>query len=90
MPVLHDIAHQQFDYVNEEGAVIAKLRYRLLSPTKIDVFSTRVDPQFQGKGIAGMLYSALIEFVQQEGLVVKASCDYIEKRMIRSHRHLMA
>lgn len=54
------------------------------------LYSTRVDDAFQGKGIAGELYNALIAFAQEKGLKIKPSCSYIEVKMQRSHRDLIA
>ena len=45
---------------------------------------------YQGQGIAGELYQALMAFVEQEGLRVKPSCSYIEVKMRRSHPQWMA
>lgn len=89
MPIYHDQQTQQFIFNTEDGIQAGKLRYRYVNEQKIDVFSTRVEEAFQGKGIAGGLYNALIAFAEQQQLKIKPSCSYIEKRMARSHSHLI-
>lgn len=90
MKIEHYPEQQLFVYLNEVGQQAGRLRYRFISADKIDVFSTVVEPAFQGKGIAGELYLAMITFVQQHQLRVKPSCSYIEKRIERSHPNLIA
>lgn len=90
MTIIHDPIQHSIVSLNEEQFEVGKLSYHYLSDKIIDVFSTRVLKEYQGKGIAGELYNALIDFVQQQGLRVKPSCSYIEKRMLRSHPDLIA
>lgn len=90
MPVIHQPNEQQFIYLTEEGIQAGRLAYRYLSEQKIDAYTTRVAEAFQGKGIAGELYQALIEFVIANRLKIKPSCSYIEKRMERANPELMA
>lgn len=89
MPVIHQAEQQQFIYFTEENIQAGRLAYRYLSAQHIDVYTTRVADEFQGKGIAGELYNALIAFAQAENLKIKPSCSYIEKRMARSHSDLI-
>lgn len=89
MSITHHQTEQQFIYLTEDGIQAGRLAYRYLSPMHIDAYSTRVAEAFQGKGIAGALYQALIEFAQAEKLKIKPSCSYIEKKMAHSHRELM-
>lgn len=77
-------------FITETQQRAGKLAYRFVNPQKIDVFTTQVLPEFQGQGIAGALYNALIEFAERDGLKIKPSCSYIEKRMERSHPQLIA
>lgn len=90
MAIIHDQTNQQFLFNTDDQLTLGKLRYRYLSETKIDAFSTRVDENVQGQGIAGQLYNALIEFAEQQQLKIKPSCRYIEVKMARHHSHLMA
>lgn len=90
MAIIHDQANQQFLFKTSNGLSVGTLRYRFLSEHKIDAFSTRVDDAFQGQGIAGQLYNALMDFAEQRQLKIKPSCHYIEIKMARTHSHLMA
>lgn len=86
----HNLDDFVFEYVDENGVKAGKLRYRYTKENVIDAYSTRVDEAFQGKGIAGELYNALIVFAQENELKIKPSCSYIEVKMQRSHQDLMA
>ncbi|WP_373778305.1 GNAT family N-acetyltransferase [Glaesserella sp.] len=90
MAIIHHTAQHRFVYIDEDGTQAGELDYRYLSERKIDAYHTGVDPAFRGKGIAGKLYDALIEFTQQQNLKIKPSCSYIEIRMERSHPELIA
>lgn len=89
MSIIHHKAEQQFIFMLDD-LVAGKLLYRYLSEQKIDAFHTKVDKAFQGKGIAGELYLALIDFAKEENLKIKPSCSYIEKRMLKSHPEFIA
>ena len=86
----HDLARFEFEYLTQENIKVGRLRYRYLKEGIIDAYTTKVDDDFQGQGIAGELYNALINFAQQKGLKVKPSCSYIHVKMQRSHQELMA
>lgn len=90
MPIIHQQDTTQFIYLTDENIQAGRLAYRYLSEQKIDVYTTRVADEFQGKGIAGELYHALIAFAQAENLKIKPSCSYIEKRMERANPELIA
>lgn len=90
MPIIHENTAQQFHFITDNQFIAGKLAYRYLSDNHIDVFSTRVDNAFQGQGIAGELYNALIEFAVQQQLKITPSCSYIATKMARSHPELRA
>ena len=88
MPIIHNEEQGEFSYF--EGEVkMGKLRYHYIKDDVIDVFTTKVDEAFQGKGIAGELYSAVIEFAKQNQLKIKPSCSYIDIKMQRNDPDLI-
>ncbi len=90
MTIEHNVEAGEFAYFDETGTKAGKLRYRYIKDEVIDVYSTKVEKAFQGKGIAGKLYEALIVFVQENKLKIKPSCSYIEVKMQRNHEGLIA
>lgn len=86
----HNLDNFEFEYIVEMGVKAGRLRYRYIKDNVIDVYTTKVDEAFQGRGIAGELYNALITFAQEKALKIKPSCSYIEAKMRRSHQELMA
>ncbi|WP_018651792.1 GNAT family N-acetyltransferase [Actinobacillus capsulatus] len=88
--IKHDLDNFEFSYLTEEGIKAGKLRYRYIKDNVIDAYATKVAEAFQGKGIAGELYAALIIFAQEKVLKIKPSCSYIAVRMQRSHQDLIA
>lgn len=89
MQIIHNAEQGEFGYFEDE-VKMGKLRYRYIKDNVIDVFSTKVDEAFQGKGIAGQLYLAIIEFAKENQLKIKPSCSYIDVKMQRTHPELMA
>lgn len=85
----HNLDNFEFEYITETGVKAGKLRYRYIKDNMIDAYTTKVDEAFQGKGIAGELYNALIAFAQENNLKIKPSCSYIDVKMQRSHRELI-
>ncbi|WGE32698.1 N-acetyltransferase [Actinobacillus genomosp. 2] len=90
MQIIHDKENFEIAYIDQNHQKMGRLRYRYLSDSVIDVFTTKVDPEFQGKGIAGELYKAVIAFAEQNHLKIKPSCSYIDVKMQRTHKDLIA
>ncbi|MDD0823723.1 GNAT family N-acetyltransferase [Mannheimia sp. AT1] len=88
--VNHNFDNFEFEYITENSVKAGKLRYRYIKENVIDAYTTKVDEVFQGKGIAGELYNALIAFAQENNLKIKPSCSYIDVKMQRSHQELIA
>lgn len=89
MQIIHNAEQGEFCYFENE-VKMGKLRYRYIKDDVIDVFSTKVDEAFQGKGIAGQLYLAVIEFAKEHQLKIKPSCSYIDVKMQRNNPDLIA
>ena len=49
----------------------------------IDVISTVVHEKYQGQGMAGKLFDALMGYVKDNSLKIIPSCSYIEKKLIK-------
>lgn len=88
--ITHDQANFELSYFTENNVKAGRLRYRYIKDNVIDVFTTKVEPEFQGKGIAGELYTTIVAFAQEKGLKIKPSCSYIEVKMERNHPDLIA
>lgn len=89
MQIIHNAEQGEFGYFENE-VKMGKLRYCYIKDDVIDVFSTKVDEAFQGKGIAGQLYLAVIEFAKEHQLKIKPSCSYIDVKMQRNNPDLIA
>src|SRR6266513_1688213 len=80
--VVHNVAEQRFELrVGEDLSVID---YRL-SPGKLVIYHTEVPPQLRGRGIAGRMTRAALDFARSENLQVEPRCSYaaafIQKHM---------
>lgn len=89
MSIIHNKDQHEFVFTVENNELAGKLDYRYLSDTKLDAYHTEVLDKFQGKGIAGELYNALIKFAQQQNLTIKPSCSYIAAKMEKSNPDLI-
>ena len=59
-----------------DGTKVGILKYSVSDGT-MNIFSTFVEPEFRGKGIASRLTDRAEEFAKKEGLKVVASCSFV-------------
>ena len=62
--------------------------YNLLDEEKkeenvIDVISTVVHEKYQGQGMAGKLFDALMDYAKDNSMKIIPSCSYIEKKLMK-------
>ena len=70
----------------KEGLIILKdqdeeVGYVKKEENVIDVISTVVHERYQGQGMAGKLFDALMKYVKDNSLKIIPSCSYIEKKL---------
>ena len=80
--IVHDQAARRFTIVLD--GVEAELEY-LLGEHAITITHTGVPPAIAGRGVAGALVHAAVEFARGAGLKVVPACSYAEAWM-RRHR----
>jgi predicted GNAT family acetyltransferase len=80
--IVHDQAARRFIIVVD--GVEAELEY-LLGEHAITITHTGVPPAIGGRGVAGALVHAAVEFARGAGLKVVPACSYAEAWM-RRHR----
>ena len=80
--IVHDQAARRFTVVVD--GVEAELDY-LLGEHAITITHTGVPPAIGGRGVAGALVHAAVEFARGAGLKVVPACSYAEAWM-RRHR----
>ena len=76
--------------VNEVMKKVEELHPKKAEPVEekkeenvIDVISTVVHEKYQGQGMAGKLFDALMGYVKDNSLKIIPSCSYIEKKLIK-------
>lgn len=73
----------------QEGLIVLKdqdeevgyIKYVKKEEHVIDVISTEVHEKYQGQGMAGKLFDALIDYVNEHSLKIIPTCSYIEKKL---------
>ena len=73
----------------QEGLIVLKdqdeevgyIKYVKKEEHVIDVISTVVHEKYQGQGMAGKLFDALIDYVNEHSLKIIPTCSYIEKKL---------
>ena len=73
----------------KEGLIVLKdqdeevgyIKYVKKEEKVIDVISTVVYEKYQGHGMAGKLFDALMKYVKDNSLKIIPSCSYIEKKL---------
>lgn len=61
----------------------AIMTYRKVGDRHIEVNHTRVAREAQGRGLAGKLYRAVVEYARSQGLKVTPTCSYVVKMFER-------
>lgn len=72
---IHDIAAQCFRLSLPDGEV--RLDYRPLTPGWVDFHHTYTPVALRGRGLAGEVVAAGLDWAEAEGLRVVASCSYV-------------
>jgi predicted GNAT family acetyltransferase len=80
MIVTHDNDHQSFKIITEGGESI--LRYRVHANV-IDFYTTFVHPADRGSRVGVSLVKAAVDWAQQQGFSMLASCWYVDKYLAK-------
>lgn len=72
--VTHNEAKHRFEA--KAGNDLALLEYRV-SGNRITMYHTEVPQAAEGKGIAGAMAAAALEYAREQGLVVAALCSFV-------------
>ena len=59
-----------------------RIEYRL-GPGVMNILHTEVDPALEGRGVAGALVRAALDYARAQGLKVDAECSYTRSYMER-------
>lgn len=73
----------------KEGLIVLKdqdeevgyIKYVRKEENVIDVLSTVVHERYQGQGMAGKLFDALMDYAKDNSMKIIPSCSYIEKKL---------
>lgn len=70
-----------FVHRDEEGNLLAEITYAPTNRENVVVANhTYVSPQLRGQGAAGKLLDKLVEEMEAEGKLIKATCSYVVKK----------
>lgn len=73
--VVHDAGGTRF-VLSADGHT-AELRYRMERPDRVNLAHTYTPPELRGRGIAGTLTRAALEWARESGLTVHPGCPYV-------------
>lgn len=77
MQIVHDSANQAFLLLNEHDTIVGEITYDERGPGAICVPHTGVNPAYEGRGYAGQLLDALVEWALTQNLQVIPICPYV-------------
>jgi predicted GNAT family acetyltransferase len=63
-------------YVEQDGEWVAEMTYLKSGDNEITIDHTEVDKSLRGKGTAKELLAAAVQYARDNGLKVKATCNY--------------
>jgi len=79
-----DVPDRKRYEISEDGECVGFVTYRL-RPGLIDFVHTKIDPDHEGRGLAGILVRTALDDARARGLQVLPHCPYIAS-FIREHR----
>jgi predicted GNAT family acetyltransferase len=80
LPIVHNLAAQRFE-ANVKG-MLCHADYRRIGDT-LHMVHTEVPPQLEGRGIAGELIEAALDYAGANGLKVTPLCSFVRAYMRR-------
>jgi predicted GNAT family acetyltransferase len=81
MEVIHNAAASRFEARLDQGLAVADYHRQA---DRLVFFHTEVPFELRGRGIAGRVVGAALDYAQTEGLKVVPSCSYV-RAFIRRH-----
>lgn len=82
LDIRHDQKHQQFTaYLNQEE--IGELAYALPDEETIDFQHTFIEKEHRGKGLADQLIKHGLDYAQEKGLEIRATCQAVASYLER-------
>ena len=66
-----------------EGTLVGHIDFVPSGPDFIDLYHTKVFPEFEGRGFGRQLVAAAADYARTEGLQLKASCSYAAQVLSR-------
>jgi predicted GNAT family acetyltransferase len=85
--IVHDLSRNVFRAMSSDGIEIGHLEYRLIDNEVVDFCHTFTRPEAQGKGVAGRMVKAGLDWAQQRRMRVIGSCSYVESFLRKNPIH---
>lgn len=73
--------NKQFFIGDDEAHAIARVTYKDSDDSTIIVDHTFVSEELRGRGVAGKLYKAIIDYARRENKKIIPTCSYIKAKM---------
>ena len=77
----------RFVYVNNEGQVMAYLKFYALNDNAYDVNSVYADISLRGKGIGQQLVDLMVNKASQENMLIRPTCPYVLKLFVTNDKY---
>ncbi len=84
MEIQHDIANQRF-FTIVEGKE-AYLQYLIVDKNVLNYYKTYVPNELRGKGIAGKIVEAAMNYARENNLKIIPTCSYVDT-FIERHKN---
>ena len=78
---LNEKNHGHF-YINENDEQIAEMQIGI-SRNVLAVYHTEVSPEYEGRGLAKKLLSAMVDYAKKNQLKIVALCPYVHAQFMR-------
>lgn len=77
MKVLHEPKQSRFDLVDDNGNILGEIAYMPGGNNTLYATHTLVEPEYNGRGYAGLLLDALCTYARENGKMIVPMCGYV-------------
>ena len=81
------IENNRIYFEDENGKLLAELKYKDINDNTVDINRTFVDPSMGGQGIAGKLMQTMVDQLIKENNTAVPSCSYAAKWFEKNKQH---
>lgn len=77
LQIQHDNTRHMMIALDDKGKPMGRIEYEPVGTGELRATHTLVLPEYEGKGIAGSLLGALVDYARESGAAITPVCSYV-------------